>query len=234
MCQVFMALTTSSTQCLHILMSYFRRFVTKIHSQPRHNSDSRSSAASSCDNVLTCASIAQCSQVTSLLPLHNMHMHTVTANGTPDSDAVLPSTLPSNPSIRSMPTPIVPPTFVSFTPTDVSNSRYKNRPLVYVLCHHIQWIVLRSYEVPEIRLPRTFDFQNSRDTSPTSKCINQVTYECGRRTMQIMPMVDRRLGVLCTSRRRSVSLQIIRWQTRKHSVIDFYGLPNIFSAESVH
>ena len=172
MCQVFTALTTSSTQRLHILMSYFRRFVTKIHSQPRHNGDSRSSAASSCDNVLTCASIAQCSQVTSLLPLHNMHMHTVTANDTPDSDTVLPSTLPSNHSIRSMPTPIVSelPTFVSFTPTDVSISRYKNRPLVYVLCHHIQWIVLRSYEVPEICLPRTFDFQNLRDTSPTSKC----------------------------------------------------------------
>lgn len=188
MCQVFVALTTSSTQRLRILMSYFRRFVTKIHSQLRHNRDSRSSAAPPCDNVLTCASIAQCSQVTSLLPLHNMHMHTVTASGTPDSDAVLPSTFPSSCSIRSMPTPIVPPrTFVPFIPTDVSKSRYKNRPLVYVLCHHIQWTVLRSYEVPETCLARTFDFQNSRDTSPTSKYINQVTCERRRRTCRSCP-----------------------------------------------
>jgi len=128
LCQVFAALATSSAQRLRILVSCFRRFVTKIiRGQPRFSTAQH-------DNVLACASSAQCP---SILPLHAVC-------STPDSNAVLISTPSSHCPTYNMPTPSVLPqanqeanpryTFAPFIPTDIS--RYENRPPVYVLCHN--------------------------------------------------------------------------------------------------
>ena len=138
LCQVFAALATSSAQRLRILVSCFRRFVTKIiHGQPRFSTAQH-------NNVLACVSSAQCP---SILPLH-------AGCSTPDSNAVSISTPSSHCPTYSMPTPSVLPqaspeanpqaninpqantrySFAPFIPTDVS--RYENRPPVYVLCQN--------------------------------------------------------------------------------------------------
>lgn len=141
LCQVFAALATSSAQRLRILVSCFRRFVTKIRSQPRFSTAQH-------DNDLACASSAQCPSM--ILPLF---CNKQAVRSTLDSNAVLTSIPPSHHPTYGMPTPSVPPqdnpeanqqaninpqanpryTFAPFIPTDVS--RYENRPPVYVLCH---------------------------------------------------------------------------------------------------
>ncbi|KAJ8598069.1 hypothetical protein M405DRAFT_802979 [Rhizopogon salebrosus TDB-379] len=123
LCQMLAALITSSAQRLRILVSCFRRFVTKIRGQLKHNT-----SVAQCDTV-TSISSSWCPQVTSLLPLHDRRA----ASSTPDSNVVT-VTVSSTP-YYGMPTASVPQqanspqtSFVPFTPGDVS--RYINRPLV--------------------------------------------------------------------------------------------------------
>jgi hypothetical protein len=132
--QMLAALITSSAQRLRILVSCFRRFVTKIRGQLKHNT-----SVAQCDTVATVTSRGRattssswCPQVTSLLPLHDRRA----ASSTPDSNVVT-VTVSSTP-YYDMPTASVPQqanspqtSFVPFTPGDVS--RYINRPLVCVL-----------------------------------------------------------------------------------------------------
>jgi hypothetical protein len=127
LCQMLAALVTSSAQRLHILdlVSWFRRFATKIRGQLKHNT-----SVAQCDPV-TSISSAWCPQVTSLLPLHDRRA----TSSTPDSVVAI-VTVPSTPDYN-MPAASVsqqansPQTsFVPFTPGDVS--RYINRPLVCV------------------------------------------------------------------------------------------------------
>jgi hypothetical protein len=129
LCQMLAALITSSAQRLRILVSCFRRFVTKIRGQLKHNT-----SVAQCDTVatMTSTSSAWCPQVTSLLPLHDRRA----ATSTPDSNVAI-VTAPSTPHY-DMPNASVPQqanspqtVFVPFTPGDVS--RYENRPLVCVL-----------------------------------------------------------------------------------------------------
>jgi hypothetical protein len=136
--QLFAALSATSAQRLHILVSCFRHFVTKIRGQPGHNSghsESRSPAAQ-CDTVLTSTSSTQCLHATPLLPFHNTRATSSTPG--PDTHVVtaLPSTPHFNAPVASVPqqatsprTPLVP-----FTASDVS--RYDSRPLVCVPCYN--------------------------------------------------------------------------------------------------
>jgi hypothetical protein len=122
LCKMLAALITPSAQRLRILVSCFRRFVTKIRGQLKHNT-----SVAQCDTV-TGTSSACCPP---LLPSHN----TQAASSTPDSNVVI-ATAPSTPHndmhTASDPQRVNSPqtSFVPFTPGDVS--RYKKRPLVCV------------------------------------------------------------------------------------------------------
>ncbi|KAJ8598064.1 hypothetical protein M405DRAFT_927825, partial [Rhizopogon salebrosus TDB-379] len=134
---------------LHILVSCFRHFVTKIRGQPGHNSyghsESRSSAAQ-CDTVLTSTSSTQCLHATPLLPFHNTRATSSTPGSDTDVVTALPSTPHFNAPVASVPqqatsprTPLVP-----FTASDVS--RYDGRPLVNMSGPHERLPILtRSF-----------------------------------------------------------------------------------------
>ncbi|KAG1718140.1 hypothetical protein EDB19DRAFT_1838552 [Suillus lakei] len=120
--QVLAALKTSSVQRLCILVSCFRRFMTKAHvSLARRNTDSQSTTPECC-TVLTSSSSTRCAQATLPLPIHNRQI--ITTGGTQD---VVPFAMP----VPCIPQQIIPPQishFVPFVANDVL--RYENRPLV--------------------------------------------------------------------------------------------------------
>jgi hypothetical protein len=136
--KILAALVTSSAQRLRILVSHFRRFVTKIHGQLKHNT-----SVAQCDTVATVAgtSSAWYPHVTSesLLPLHDRRA----ASSTPDSNVATvrePSTPHYDMPVASgVPQQANSPwiSFVPFTPSEVS--RYDNRPLVCVLHCNNGW-----------------------------------------------------------------------------------------------
>ncbi|KAJ8598063.1 hypothetical protein M405DRAFT_855331 [Rhizopogon salebrosus TDB-379] len=147
--QVFAALSTSAAQRLHILVSCFRHFVTKIRGQPGHDtsSDSESrSFAAQCDTVLTSTgtSSARCPDVTSLLPFHNRR----TASSTPDTDVAtaLSSTPHPNIPVASVPPQATLPR-TPFAPLIASDvPRYDDRPLASVSPPHERLpILMRSF-----------------------------------------------------------------------------------------
>jgi len=153
LCQVLVALTTSSAQRLRILLSFFRHFVSRICGLPKHSTDSSPSASESY-TILTSTSSAWCPQAALplALPLHNGHITLESVASASTQNVVSSSSPPYTMPVPCIPLQTITPqtswhaevnnnisssgsgTRVNFMPVGAGHDlRYEDRPPLYVV-----------------------------------------------------------------------------------------------------